>query len=221
MNLKSLTLLTAAALIPATTVFADEDARRAEKERAVAAQKEKEAHRAEEKKREAEDRARNAAAVMERLTDLRAQLKNVEGEGASEDKKEQLRRQIGEAEAKLAALAGKGKSDFPPEFRERAEKLEMAGRRIKHVRMAAENLRAADMPDMAHELAERAEAMERELAHAKEELMAQMKHREEPKKPGRDGEGRPEVNELRAENEKLRAELQEMRRAIEELKAKQ
>lgn len=220
MNLKTLTMLTAAALIPATTVFGDEDARRAEKERDIAAQKEKEAHRAEEKKRDAESRERNAGAIKERLTDLRAQLKNAESEGAPEEKKDQLRRQIGEVEAKLASVAGKGGHDVPPEFRERVEKLELTSRKIKHIRMAAENLHAAEMPDMAHELMTRAENMERELAHAKEELMVQMKQRDLQKKPGKDGDGNPEVNELRAQNEKLRAELQEMRRAIEELKAK-
>jgi len=201
MNLKSLTLLTAAALIPATAVLGDEEARRAEKERAIAQQKEKEVHRAEEKKREAESRERNAGAIKERLTDLRAQLKNAEVDGAPEEKKQQLRHQIGEVEAKLAAVAGKGGHDVPPEFRERVEKLELTGRKIRHIRMAAENLQAAEMPDMAHELMTRAENMERELVHAKEELMVQMKHREEPKKPGKDGDGNPELNELRAQND--------------------
>lgn len=51
MNLKTFTLLAATSLIPATTLLADEDARRAEKERAVAELKEREAHRA--KKRNA------------------------------------------------------------------------------------------------------------------------------------------------------------------------
>ena len=220
MNSKTLTILAAVALIPATTVFGDEDARRAEKERDVAAQKEKEAHRAEEKKRDAESRERNVGAIKERLTDLRAQLKNAESEGAPEDKKQQLRRQIGEVEAKLAAVAGKGGHEIPPEFRERAEKLELTGRKIRHIRMAAENLQAAEMPDMAHELMTRAENMERDLVHAKEELMVQMKQRDEQKKQSNDSEGNPELNELRAQNEKLRAEVQEIRRAIDELKAK-
>ncbi len=218
MNLKTFTLLTATALIPATTLLADEDARRAEKERAVAELKEREARRAEEKKRDAESRERNAGAIKERLTDLRAQLKNAEAEGLPEEKREQLRRQIGEVEAKLAAVSGKQGHEIPPEFRERAEKIELTSRRIKHVRAAAENLRAAEMPDMAHELMERAESMERDVVHAKEELMAQMKHRDQPKKE-RGGDENPEMNELRAQNEKLRAELQEMRRAIEELKS--
>ncbi len=76
--------------------------------------------------------------------------------------------------------------------------------------MAAENLKAAEMHDMAHELMNRAEVMEKELHAAKEELAHAIKAHGPEK-----GE---EIHKLRNENELLRAELNELRKVVEELR---
>jgi predicted nuclease with TOPRIM domain len=73
---------------------------------------------------------------------------------------------------------------------------------------------AAEMPDIARELLQRAEGMEREVAAAKEELMRRM-HGEH----GGPKSGPPEEAEaLRNENRKLQNELRELRGLVEKLK---
>ncbi len=153
--------------------------------------------------------------LKERLQDLRAAREKAEAAKAPEQEIRELREQISGTERKLGELMKRHqKPEIPPQHREHAEKLEQTARRIKHVRMAAENLKAAEMHDMAHELMNRAEAMEKDLHAAKEELAHAMKAHGPEK-----GE---ELHRLRNENEHLRAELKEMRKAVEELqKAKE
>ena len=95
-----------------------------------------------------------------------------------------------------------------------AEKIEMASRRVRHVRIAAENLMAADMQDLAHDLMQKADGMERDVVAAKEELMHRMQ-----KHGGERPEGdRGEVQALRNENQRLNAELNELRQMVEKLR---
>lgn len=122
-----------------------------------------------------------------------------------------------------------------------AATLEDAGRRIKHLRIAAENLHAAGLHDVAEELAQRAEGMEREAHQAKERLMAEMQahgkkaqHIDETVDPDPLGRAIKEshargqmvhepfdkprdaaVEELRREVQQLRAELKELREALQ------
>ena len=151
------------------------------------------------------------AHLKERLRDLRAAREKAEASKAPEQEIRELREQIGGTERKLGELMKRHhKPEIPPQHREHAEKLEQTARRIKHVRMAAENLKAAEMHDMAHELMNRAEMMEKELHAAKEEFAHSMKMHEAEK-----GE---EIQKLRNENEHLRTELNELRKAVEELR---
>jgi hypothetical protein len=95
------------------------------------------------------------------------------------------------------------------EFREQAEKLEIASRRIQHMRAAAQNLKMAEAHDLAHQVMEKADALERELQEGKQRLAAEMqKHH--------DGDdGMEIVRDLRAEVERLRAEVKELSLKIE------
>jgi hypothetical protein len=96
-------------------------------------------------------------------------------------------------------------------MRAQVEKLEVASRRIHHIRVAAENLKMAEMHDLARQLMEKAEVMEREVQEAKQRLAAEMHeahvHRAE--------ELPDVVRELRAEIERLRADVKELRQKIE------
>jgi polyhydroxyalkanoate synthesis regulator phasin len=85
-------------------------------------------------------------------------------------------------------------------------KLEEAGRRIKHLRIAAKNLHAAGADDLAKQLMEKAEAMEREAREAKMRMMEETKHR-----------GGPEIGSIPAQIEELRREVGRLREEMKEL----
>ena len=104
------------------------------------------------------------------------------------------------------------------------EAVEETGLRIKHIRVAVENLNVAGLHDVAEELAKRADAMEREHHQAREQSE---KHQPAPKKgqhaeanakhsePVRKQAPADEPNEdLRIELKRLRAELNELREEI-------
>lgn len=180
--------------------------------------------RAQEKRRDQERRDEELGRMKQELTALREKAQHPE---TPEEARGDLKREIQQLEMRLNEAAGarpqqkKGepgpakKPELPPELREQAERLEIASRRVKHLRVAAENLMAAEMPDMAHELLKRAEGMEREIAGAKEELMRRM-HGEHD----RPQKGQPEESEaLRNENRQLQNELRELRSVVEKLKA--
>lgn len=151
------------------------------------------------------------AHLKERLQDLRTAREKAEASKAPEQEIRELREQIDGTERKLAELSKRHhKPEIALQHREHAERLEQTARRIRHVRMAAENLKAAEMHDMAHELMNRAEMMEKELHAAKEEFAHAMKA-QRPEKGD-------EIHKLREENEHLRAELNELRNAVEELR---
>ena len=147
----------------------------------------------------------------ERLQDLLAQARKLKETNASEKELAEVREQIAGVEKELASLRVRrgGKAELPPEFRPQIEKLEAATRRIHHFRVAAENLQAAEAHDLARELMERAEAMERDVREAKTQLAAEM-HKRDGEEPGEDV-----VRGLHAEIERLRAEVKELRQQLD------
>jgi hypothetical protein len=121
----------------------------------------------------------------------------------------QTERQVNEIRQRGEQSGWDGKRGIPEELQEQAKKIEMSMRRVRHMRVAAENLKMAEMHDMAMELMKRAEAMERETVAQKERIASEF---------GMRG-GKPRVEELpaamrelREENERLRAELNELRK---------
>ncbi len=97
-------------------------------------------------------------------------------------------------------------------------------RRIKHIRIAAENLQAAGLHDLAEELAKRAEAMERELPQHHEvkaktpgtpqkSVRIELPMKRIDLKINSDPNSSP-INELREELQRLRGELKELREEI-------
>ena len=152
--------------------------------------------------------------LKQRLHELLNEIKKTE----SDQERNALREEIGRVERELAEvtehLAHRGHDEIPPQFREHAEKIEMMAQRVQHVRIAAENLKAAEMHDMAHELMEKAQHMEREVHELKAEFAKEMNSGKEHREPN----DRGELHELRAENKQLQRELQELRNVLEELK---
>ncbi len=119
------------------------------------------------------------------------------------------------------------------------EAVEETGLRIKHIRVAVENLNAAGLHDIAEELAKKADAMERERPHAHDKVAKESsspekrqhfdpehKHPElDRKRPELDRKhseldrkfapGHAPVEELRGELQRLRAELNELREEVQ------
>jgi phage shock protein A len=91
--------------------------------------------------------------------------------------------------------------------------LEEAGRRIKHLQMAAENLHAAGADDLARQVMEKAEAIEREAREAKMRMMEEAEPRGGPEMGGI----RTQIDELRREVGRLREEMRELGRHVKEL----
>lgn len=165
---------------------------------------------------EAQKRRENgsdAQHLNERLEDLRSALKTAEAGSVPERERDELRAQLVQTERKLMEVLKRGEHrGFPEKFRAQVEKLEHANRRVRHIRVAAENLKAAEMHDMAHDLMQKAEVLEREIHAAREGLEREMAGGEE-----RGHELGGEIRELRSENQKLKEELQGLRQAVDEL----
>lgn len=174
------------------------------------------------RQKKAASRERMAHALKEQLQDVHAALRKAEASGASEDQRHALRERIGHLEQQLAGAAGRlergNELEIPPQFRAQVEKLAHASRRIQHLRVAAENLKAAEMPDMAQELMKKSESLEREVVEAKERLAREIQSTRQQESRERHPEG--ELHELRAQNERLRQELREMRELVERLREK-
>jgi hypothetical protein len=149
--------------------------------------------------------------LKERLHDLLTREKKLREAKAPEQELAEVRSQIDRTERDLKEIQSRhaGPPEVPPEFRPRAEKLAEAGRRIHHLRAAAQNLKMAEAHDLARQLMEKAEGMEREVQEGKKRLAAEMHtaHGEE--------HGPDVVRELRGEIERLRAEVNELRQKLE------
>lgn len=154
-----------------------------------------------------------ARQLKERLQDLLAKERKMREAEAPEREIAEVREQISNTEGELRQMHARHAEpgEHHPEFRAQAEKLELASRRIHHMRVAAENLRIAELHDLAHQVMEKAGAMERDVQEGKQRLAAEMheahKHRE--------AQIPDVVRELREEIERLRAEVKELSQRVE------
>lgn len=154
------------------------------------------------------------------LKDMVDKERRMKESGASEKDLDEIRERIAKAKAEFAQsgfprrFGGlKGPGPFGPALPEMMAKLEETGRRIKHLRTAAENLREAGADDLARDVMEKAEQMEREAREAK---MRFTKEKEHPPAPKMGPFGGP-LLEMRQEIDRLRAELNELRQRVKEL----
>jgi chromosome segregation ATPase len=149
--------------------------------------------------------------LKERLQDLRLKQKKQVESNASERDQAVVREQIARTELELTALKERnaGGHQPRPEFESQARQIKEAARRLHHIRVAAENLKAAGIHDVAIKLTEQADKMERDIREAKERLASVMDRSGSP--DPRDAE----IRELRKQNERLQEEIQELRQKLE------
>jgi hypothetical protein len=147
--------------------------------------------------------------LKDRLQDLLNNERTMREEQAAESELLKVRGEIADIERELHKIRSQHaeKGEHPPEFRAQIEKLERAGRRLHHLRVAAEHLKLAEEHDLAHKLMEKAEVIERDVHAAKLRLAAEMHADSEHHEAGS-----PDlVAKLKEENERLRAELRELK----------
>ena len=149
--------------------------------------------------------------IKEHINELLSQQKKLKLEGAPEPQLQEIRAMISAKENELKMIRSRqnDKPEIPPAFHPHAEKLETLARRIHHMRVAAENLKLAEAHDMAHQLMQKAEIMERELHEGKQRLAAEINNSHHKQ------EGHDIVRDLRAELEQLRREVKELRQQVE------
>jgi DNA repair exonuclease SbcCD ATPase subunit len=149
--------------------------------------------------------------LKERLQDLLVKQKKLDEAKASERDRAEVREQIAGTERELNAVRERlaGGRQPRPEFEAQVRQIEEAARRIHHIRVAAENLKAAGIHDLAMKLTEQAEKMEREIGEAKERLAREMD------RPGGPDPRDAEIRELRQQNERLQAQIRDLRQKLE------
>ena len=154
---------------------------------------------------------RETGHLKERLQDLRLKQKKQVEANASERDQAVVREQISGTERELRALTERLAAAHQPrpEFDAQARQIEEAAQRLHHIRVAAENLKAAGIHDVAIKLTEQAEKMERNIGEAKEQLARQMD------RPGGPDPRDAEIRELRKQNERLQEEIRELRQKLE------
>lgn len=178
---------------------------------------------------QASEASREQSAEKE-LDSLRGKLENLEraaleakernAEGDLKDiqaKSKQIRHEIEKIESHHRNV------QVPPQFRERAEKLESMARRMRHLQAATENLKAAEMHDMAHEVMKKAEHLEHELGQAKQELARAIRESQEDRnadvarhRSDRDAE---RDSPLHRELDAIRKELRESQEEVKRLRS--
>lgn len=149
--------------------------------------------------------------LKERLQDLLARERKLRESNVSEKELIEVREQIAGTEKELHLVQSNraGHEKAHGEFRAHAEKLEAVGRRIHHLRAAAEHLKLAESHDLALQLMEKAEALERDVHAAKKKLAVEMTNFH-AKDKATDGEEASQVRELKEEIEKLRGQLKKL-----------
>lgn len=149
--------------------------------------------------------------LHERLCDLHAQERKLKESKASEKELAEVHERIAQTERELHAIHKHhaGQAEQHPVLRGHAEQLEAASRRIHHLRTAAEHLKHAEAHELAHQVQEQANSMERDVQAAKARLL------EEHHRATKGEHGPDALQELRAEVERLRAEVKELRQHSE------
>ncbi len=169
------------------------------------------ANQSEKKRKENPGHEENVRHLKEHLNELLSRQKRLKQEGAPEPEQQEIRAMIEAKETELRMVRShqNAKPNIPPAFHPQAEKLEILARRVHHMRVAAENLKLAEAHDMAHQLMEKAEIMERELHEGKQRLAAEINNSHHQR------EGLDVMHDLRAELEQIRREVKELRQQVE------
>jgi hypothetical protein len=152
------------------------------------------------------------------LKDLLDKERRMKEARAPERDLAEIRERIAKTEREIDGLRAAHKKQVegrkgPGPHPEMMAKLEEAGRRIKHLRIAAEHLHAAGAADLAKQIMEKADAIEREAREARMRMMKEAEHRGGPEMGGIPAQ----IEELRREVERLREEMKELGQHVKEL----
>ena len=164
-------------------------------------------------------REKKGRQLKERLQDLIAKSRQLREANAPDQQLADVQAEISEIEQNLCTIHAKHSDQanhreyqgIPGEFRQQAEKLEAASRRIHHIRVAAENLKQAEIHDVAHQLMATAENMEQDVRRSKQQLAKEMHNADERQRE----RGPDSTQELQEENERLRQMIKELTQKIE------
>jgi DNA repair exonuclease SbcCD ATPase subunit len=150
--------------------------------------------------------------LKDRLQDLLHKERSIRENRGNESDLHRVREEIAEIERSLQKIHRQhpDKAENRPEFRAEIAKLEKAGQRMHHLRVAAEHLKLAEEHDLAHKMMEQAESIERDVHAAKRRLAAEMHSETEQNKD------RPDViAQLKEENERLKNSLRELKQRFD------
>lgn len=163
------------------------------------------------------------ARLQKQLDELLAKERKMKEAKAAEHELGEVREQISRTQRQLKEIhahlthAPHERSGHRPEFRAQTDKLRAAARRVHHMRVAAENLKMAEVHDLARQLTEKAEAMEREVQEGHRRLAAEMHEVQRHRVQGHRGEQhQPDaIRQLQEEIQRLRSEVKELRERTE------
>jgi len=156
------------------------------------------------------------------LKDLHEKQRRMKESGASPKELAEVQERIDKTEAEFARLrlaqrgyftGGRGPQAPELPMPEMMAQLEEAGRKIKHLRIAAENLHAVGADDLASQLMKQVDEMERAAREAKMRMMEEAKRRGGPEMGGVPAQ----IEELRREVGRLREEMKELGQHVKEL----
>ncbi|MFN5272731.1 MAG: hypothetical protein ACK5E3_05980 [Planctomycetota bacterium] len=147
-----------------------------------------------------------------RIQEIKKQAAQLLEEGRK-DKAAGLMREQEELMGILRRMTGEGKAEGRGPSPEQMEKFERAMQKVRHLRIASEHLKQADMHDMALELMRQAEGIEQDLRNAKEKMAGQMRDPKGPEGRGLDDR----LNSMQRELEELRNQNQQLRMMIEKI----
>ncbi len=176
----------------------------------------------------AEGRGPSPEEMKMRIEEIRKQASRLMEEG-HKDKAAGLMREQEELMNILRRMGGEGRAEGRGPSPEQMEKFERAMQKVRHLRIASEHLKHAEMHDMALDLMRQAEGIEQDLRNAKEKMAEQMQglkdqprrdqpQRQSPEARGQEGRGLEDrLNGLQRGLEELRGENQQLRMVIEKI----
>lgn len=149
----------------------------------------------------------------ERLMDMLNKEKAMKEAKAPERELAEIRNLIQVTERELNEIVGKReeRASIPSEFRGDVERLEIAARKVQLIRTAAQNLKMAEMHDLARDLMAKSEGMEREIQEGKRQIAQRIEQFQRNREHSRGDQNQ----DIRAELELLRNEVRELRKLLE------
>ncbi|MFM9063028.1 MAG: hypothetical protein ACKOOI_08340 [Pirellula sp.] len=164
----------------------------------------------------AEGRGPSPEELKHRIEEIRKQADRLMDQG-QKDKAAVLMREQEELMNILRHMVGEGRAEGSGPSQEQMEKFERAMQKVRHLRIASEHLKHAEMHDMALELMRQAEGIEQDLRNAKEKMSSQPR-RDQPERKRDEARGLEDrLNGMQRGLDELRGENQQLRMMIEKI----